>query len=374
MSLRKEMWQTKKIAEVCEEIFAGGDVPKNSFSKTPTKEFSIPIYSNGEKNKGLYGYTDINRVRKTSLTISARGTIGYTEIRAKDFYPAVRLIVVTPNSDVLDLSFLKVVISNTNLASFGTSIPQLTVPMIKQYEILVPPIEEQKQIASLFQSIETVIELIETQERNLISLKRQLLRALFSNIPKFGNYLTKNDFEHVKYEQLASNISERVEPKETQLKIYIGLEHLDSDTLTIERTGKPEDVIGTKLKIYKGDIIFGKRRAYLRKVAVSHFDGIASAHSMILRANEMNIEKDFLPYFMQSDTFMDRAIQISEGSLSPTIKWKTLATQEFILPKKEKQVRLIETFKQFDATTNLLKQQISTLRTLKQNLLNEILG
>ena len=51
MSLRKEMWQTKKIAEVCEEIFAGGDVPKDRLSKTPTEEFSIPIYSNGEKNK-----------------------------------------------------------------------------------------------------------------------------------------------------------------------------------------------------------------------------------------------------------------------------------------------------------------------------------
>ena len=133
-------------------------------------------------------------------------------------------------------------------------------------------------------------------------------------------------------------------------------------------------MIGTKLKIYKGDIIFGKRRAYLRKVAVSHFDGIASAHSMILRANEKNIEKEFLPYFMQSDAFMGRAVQISDGSLSPTIKWKTLAQQEFVVPKKEKQKELTILFKQFDSTIGQLKQQKATLKDLKQKLLSEILG
>jgi type I restriction enzyme S subunit len=109
-------------------------------------------------------------------------------------------------------------------------------------------------------------------------------------------------------------------------------------------------------------------------VAVSHFDGIASAHSMILRANEKNIEKDFLPFFMQSDTFMNRAVQISEGSLSPTIKSKTLAQQEFILPKKEKQPELIRLFKQFDLSIEQLRIQKANLKSLKQNLLNEILG
>lgn len=258
--------------------------------------------------------------------------------------------------------------------SAGSLSPRTKWKDLASFDISLPPINEQMEITLLFQSIETANEQVESQEKNLATLKKQLLRDIFGNSPQFGNYLTKQDFEPVKFEKLANNISERVEPKETNLNTYVGLEHLDSDNLTIERTGKPEDVIGTKLKIYKDDIIFGKRRAYLRKVAVSTFDGIASAHSMILRANENNIEKDFLPYFMQSDTFMERAVQISEGSLSPTIKWKTLAAQEFVLPKKEKQTRLIEIFKQFDTTSNLLKQQISTLRTLKQNLLNEILG
>lgn len=95
---------------------------------------------------------------------------------------------------------------------------------------------------------------------------------------------------------------------------------------------------------------------------------------MVLRANEKTIEKEFLSYFMQGDAFMSRAIQISEGSLSPTIKNKTPAAQEFILPKKEKQKKFVSVFKRLDNSIEQLKQQKTTLKHLKQKLLNEILG
>jgi type I restriction enzyme S subunit len=258
--------------------------------------------------------------------------------------------------------------------SEGSLSPTIKWKTLANQTFPLPPLDEQKQIAALFQSIETAMEQVDGQERNLLQLKNKLLSDLFSGKKEFGNHLTAKDFENVRFDRIAINISERVEPKKTELTTYVGLEHLDADNLVIERTGTPDDVIGTKLKIYKGDIIFGKRRAYLRKVAVSHFDGIASAHSMILRANEKDIEKDFLPYFMQSDAFMSRAVQISEGSLSPTIKVKTLAQQEFTLPKKEKQKELVSLFKQFDQTRQQLKQQKTNLKLLKQKMLNEILG
>jgi len=374
MKLRKDKWEKVLIENVCEDIFAGGDVPKNSFSKVATPEFKIPIYSNGLENLGLHGFTNISKVSKPSLTISARGTIGNIVVRKESYYPVVRLIVLVPNERKADVDFLNYSLCLHNFFSVGTSIPQLTVPMVKPIEIPLPPLEEQKQIAALFQSIDTATEEIEGQEKNLLNLKNKLLGELCGEKQQFGKALNKDDFETVKFDSVAFCISERVEPQKTDLTTYVGLEHLDPDNLVIARTGIPDDVIGTKLKIYKGDIIFGKRRAYQRKVAVSHFDGIASAHSMILRANEDNIEKDFLPFFMQSDVFMNRAIKISEGSLSPTIKWKTLAAQEFSLPKKEKQKELTAVFKQFDVTRGQLKQQKSTLQNLKQKLLSEILG
>lgn len=146
-----------------------------------------------------------------------------------------------------------------------------------------------------------------------------------------------------RFDQIATNVNERVDnPSESGMEHYVGLEHLDSDSLKIRRWGSPEDVEATKLVFRKGDIIFGRRRAYQRKLGVAEFDGICSAHAMVLRAKPDVVVPEFLPFFMQSDVFMNRAVEISVGSLSPTINWKTLAEQKFALPPMNDQLRLIK--------------------------------
>ncbi|MUJ22947.1 restriction endonuclease subunit S [Aliivibrio fischeri] len=148
----------------------------------------------------------------------------------------------------------------------------------------------------------------------------------------------------VKFSDIAKHISKRVEPSETDLEVYVGLEHLEPDSLKIKCHGVPSDVAGQKLLVKKGQIIFGKRRAYQRKVAVANWDCICSAHAMVLEAISDKVIPDYLPFFMQSDAFMKRAIAISEGSLSPTIKWKVLAQQNFSLPSKEQQETLLRLY------------------------------
>ena len=137
---------------------------------------------------------------------------------------------------------------------------------------------------------------------------------------------------------MAQNVTDRVDdPSEAGVEFYVGLEHLDSDSLKIRRWGAPTDVEATKLRFRRGDIIFGKRRVYQRKLAVADFDGICSAHAMVIRARPQVADPGFLPFFMQSDVFMERALEISVGSLSPTINWKTLAAQEFRVPPLDEQ-------------------------------------
>lgn len=149
-------------------------------------------------------------------------------------------------------------------------------------------------------------------------------------------------WQMVKFGDIAKHISKRVEPSETDLEIYVGLEHLDPGSLKIKRHGVPSDVEGQKLLVKKGQIIFGKRRAYQRKVAVADWDCICSAHAMVLEANTKNVIPEFLPFFMQSDVFMNRAVAVSEGSLSPTIKWKVLEKQVFSVPSLDKQHSFIK--------------------------------
>ncbi|MGV3523462.1 MAG: restriction endonuclease subunit S [Candidatus Sericytochromatia bacterium] len=154
--------------------------------------------------------------------------------------------------------------------------------------------------------------------------------------------LDKSNWKSFRFDQIAKNISERVEPQNTDLDLYIGLEHLDAESLHIKRHGHKSDVAGTKLKCYPGDVIFGKRRAYQRKAAVVTQAGICSAHAFVLRANPEVIDPQLFPFFLHSDQFVHRAVDISAGGLSPTINWGVLKIQEFLLPPKDQQAELAE--------------------------------
>lgn len=152
----------------------------------------------------------------------------------------------------------------------------------------------------------------------------------------------KKGWTRVSFGEMVQHVAERVQPTPEDGETYIGLEHLDSGSLTIRRWGARVALIGTKLRMRKGDILFARRNAYLRRVAVAPHDGLFSAHGMIVRAKPSVILPEFLPFFMQSDVFMDRAEHISVGSLSPTINWKTLAGEEFALPPLEEQRRIAD--------------------------------
>lgn len=135
-----------------------------------------------------------------------------------------------------------------------------------------------------------------------------------------------------KFDDIVVNSTTKKKPEEIDRLHYIGLEHIDSGTFEISRWGSDIAPIGDKLVMKKGDVLFGKRRAYQRKVAVAPFDGIFSAHGMVLRPKEDVICKEYFPFFISSNQFMDTAVRISVGGLSPTVNWKDLQKQEFELP------------------------------------------
>ena len=178
----------------------------------------------------------------------------------------------------------------------------------------------------------------------------------------------------IRFGEMADSIGDRVDhPAEAGVEYYVGLEHLDPESLKIRRWGQPTDVEATKLRFKPGDIIFGRRRAYQRKLAVAEFEGICSAHALVLRAREEVVLPEFLPFFMQSDIFFERAISISVGSLSPTINWKTLAQQEFALPPRDEQRRIAEILWAADEVCENWEQTRREAKQLRSIFLNEMI-
>jgi type I restriction enzyme, S subunit len=207
-------WKRVNLGEVCDEIFAGGDVPKNNFSHTYCEDFQIPIFANGERNKGLYGYTNIAKVQKLSITISARGTIGLAEIRNKPFFPIVRLIVLIPSQN-LDVSFLKYAIDNCKIKHTGSSIPQLTVPTVKTLSISHPSVPTQQAIVSkieeLFSELDKGIENLRIAQQQLKTYRQSVLKCAFEE--KLTNENVKDGELPIGWKQVLIKDVTEINPK-----------------------------------------------------------------------------------------------------------------------------------------------------------------
>ena len=164
-------WSWVRIPEISNIIFAGGDKPE-IYEKEITESCNIPIFSNGIEKDGLYGYTNKAVVDKPCITISARGTIGYTCIRNESFVPIVRLITIIPN-EIINLVYIKNVFDSLLVVGEGSSIPQLTVPTVKQVLFPLPPLAEQQLIVSEIEKIFAQIDLLEQNKTDLQTAIKQ---------------------------------------------------------------------------------------------------------------------------------------------------------------------------------------------------------
>ncbi|ECC0247962.1 restriction endonuclease subunit S [Campylobacter coli] len=177
-----QSWEWKSLEEISENISAGGDKPKNC-TESKTAKNQIPVYANGVNNNGLVGYTDKATIIKPSLTISARGTIGFVCIRKEPYFPIVRLISLIPCENILCLHYLYFCLNFFIAKGEGSSIPQLTIPKFKSLQIPLPPLKEQEQIAShldeLSSHVKNLKQNYQAQIKNLQELKNSLLDKAF---------------------------------------------------------------------------------------------------------------------------------------------------------------------------------------------------
>ena len=163
-----------------------------------------------------------------------------------------------------------------------------------------------------------------------------------------------------RFDQIAENSTAKKKPEESDRGRYVGLEHLDPGTLEVTRWGAEVTPKGDKLLMKKGDVLFGRRRAYQKKVGIAPFDGIFSAHGMVLRPKADVVDPMFFPFFISSDIFLDEAIRVSVGSLSPTANWKDLRTLEFDLPSPGKQRELAGILSEAESLKGHYRKMLTT--------------
>lgn len=171
-------WLAKTLADVS-KIGAGGDKP-HCVSEIQTPEFQYPIYSNGLANDGLYGYASSAKIYEESITVSARGTIGFVCLRQEPYVPIVRLITLIPNTCFVSAKYLYLYLKGINISGTGTTQQQLTVPDFQKTSIMVPDNDTMKRFTICADSIFEQIKHNAKEMRTLAQLRDTLLPKLMS--------------------------------------------------------------------------------------------------------------------------------------------------------------------------------------------------
>ena len=159
------------------------------------------------------------------------------------------------------------------------------------------------------------------------------------------------------------------DPAADGLDRYVGLEHIEPGDLRIRSWGEIADGTTFTNRFRPGQVLFGKRRAYQRKVAVADFDGICSGDIYVLESRDPNLLlPELLPFICQTDGFFEHAVATSAGSLSPRTNWKSLAEYEFTLPALEEQQPILSLLQKAESNVLLIRAAMESLEKLRYSL------
>lgn len=192
------------------------------------------------------------------------------------------------------------------------------------------------------------------------------MNALANNFEELE--LDRSNWKLVKFGDVAIQQKESVDRENTDITRYVKGEHMRSEDLHLREWGELKDeYLGPAFirKFEEGDILYGSRRTYLRKVVIAPFEGITSNTTFVIKANKELIDKRLLPFVMMSESFTDHSIRNSKGSVNPYVNWKDLAGYEFLLPPEEQQQELAELLWAMDDVVQKEKTVVTQIEALR---------
>jgi len=179
----------------------------------------------------------------------------------------------------------------------------------------------------------------------------------------------------VRFGDVANKISDIVDRKNCDLDHFVAGEHMQTDDFRIKDWGTiDEGYLGPAFnhKFIKGQILYGSRRTYLRKVSIPHFDGVCANTTFVIEPTGDDLIPELLPFVMQSAGFNEQSIRMSKGSTNPYINWKDIACYEFAVPEKEQQQRIATTLWAAEDCIVKAERFVAAAEEAKQVLMREL--
>ncbi len=178
----------------------------------------------------------------------------------------------------------------------------------------------------------------------------------------------RTGWTRVAFGDVVRQVKDRVDPEKCGLERYVAGEHMDTDDLRIRRWGKIGDgYLGPAfhMRFRPGQVLYGSRRTYLRKVAVPDFEGITANTTFVLEPKDPGVLlPELLPFVMQTEAFHQHAIKQSKGSVNPYINFSDLTWFEFPLPPIDEQRRIAAALASVDVLAEALRRTDEGLATI----------
>lgn len=171
-------WARMALGDIS-DMSAGGDKPQ-IISDQKTEEHQYPVYSNGISDEGLYGFTTDYKISAESVTVSARGTIGFVCLRHIPYTPIVRLVTLVPHTNIVSAKYLYLWLKSVPIHGTGTTQQQLTVPDFRKTEILIPPKADMREFTETVNSLFQQVWANQGENAKLADIRDMLLPRLMS--------------------------------------------------------------------------------------------------------------------------------------------------------------------------------------------------
>ena len=347
-------WEIVRVSDIC-EIGRGRVINKKEIEENLGE---YPVYSSQTSNNGIFGYINTFDFEGEYVTWTTDGIYAGSVFHRLGKFNCTNVCgTLKSNSSKINLQFLSLCLPMyTNEYVVKGANPKLMNNVMAGIQIPLPPLDIQQKIV-------TEIEVLDAKENIAKEEVEKLNKEIYSQF---------NDFKKGSISEIC-NISDKKEnPQNNFAKeyVYLGLEHIESNTGKIFINNEfGETILSTKNIFEKGDVLYGKLRPYLNKVAEPDFAGICSTDILVLKTNVPKI----LKYLLLSDDLVSQTSEFMKGVSLPRIGIKDFLNQKIPLPPLSEQQKIVSEIEKIEAKINVVETEIAEIPKLKEAILKKYL-
>ncbi len=362
-------WREVRLGEIY-DISAGGDFDAEKSSLTQDEEYPYPIYSNALTNKGLHSYSTYAKYDEDSITITARGDIGFANHRKTKFMAIGRLLVLKNKVPVLNEFVCEYINHRIRFFKETTGVPQLTAPQASKYYITLPPLPEQKAIASLLEKWDTAIEKTEA----LIAAKEKRFKWLLKTL--ISDQQDNPEWRKVKLGKVIEDIGDGGTPSRKNSDYFGGgipWVVIDDITFKIEKTKETLSKLGlskSTAKIWPKGSVIVSTGATIGHVGIAKIP-MATKQGITGIIPKKSITSEYLAYFLLAHTHL--LIKYAQGSSFKEIRPETTKKIAFSYPEINLQKDMVSKLNTAQKETDMLRSLAEQYRTQKRGLMQKLL-